>query len=215
MKTLHVLAQKEIGYGLSILPGDCFIASARNRLITEFLESPCTDLFFVDDDLQWHAEDFAKLLEAPFDVVSGIYRQKLDVTPHQYPVELTLNEKDNALITAEYEGNTFYQANSLPAGFLRIRRSVIEKMIVEFPQMYAWPEKGQGVKFHHALFEAGVCYEQEKFHGEDYNFCQKLRSIGVDLWTLPDLHFAHIGKKKYEGNLQHQINEVMKEAQHG
>lgn len=207
IQTIHALSQKEIGFGVSILPGDCFVANARNRLVTEFLESPCTDLFFIDDDIQWKPEDFIKILEAPFEVIAGIYPQKLDVHPQQFPVELSCNE--DGLIVKEHEGKMFYQANSIPAGFMRIRRSVIENMASELSERwYEWPETNGSLKKHIAFFEAGVCYEEHKFHGEDYNFSMKLRSMGFDLWTLPDLDFTHIGKKKYQGNLQGQIDKL-------
>lgn len=207
-QTMDVLYQNEIGIGLSILPGDCFVGNARNRLVSEFLESPCDNIFFLDDDISWHPNNFLNILKAPFDIVAGIYPQKIDSDPIRFPVELSCDE--NNLITQEHEGLTFYKANSLPSGFMRIKRHVLEKMADQFKdEWYKWPEPDGSFKHHIPYFESGVCRSEHDFHGEDYNFCQKARSLGYELWTLPDLDFSHIGKKKYSGNLQLLINKLI------
>jgi len=209
VQTLHLLSQSEIGFCLSILPGDCFVGNARNRLVTEFLESSCTDIFFLDDDISWNPESFMKVLKAPFEITAGIYPQKMDSDPIRFPVELSCDEEKN-LITQEYKNLKFYKANSLPSGFMRVRRRVFEYMADKFKdEWYAWPEVDGSTRHHIPYFESGICRSEHDFHGEDYNFSQKARSSGYDLWTLPDLNFNHIGKKKYQGNLQSMINKIM------
>lgn len=56
--------------------GNAMVHKARNMLLSEFLATDCTDLFFVDSDISWGAGTFGRMVTHPVDFVCGCYRSK-------------------------------------------------------------------------------------------------------------------------------------------
>ena len=124
------LAKAGIASELCILAGDCHVDDARNFLVRNFLESDCTDLVFLDADVAWPPEALVELLRYDRDVVAGLY--PLKSRTENFPVRL-LPDK----VWAEVDG--LLEVESVPTGFLRIRRSVLERMAGVAPK-YLRPE---------------------------------------------------------------------------
>lgn len=57
---------------------DLFVTQARNKAVLDFLESDCTHLWFVDDDIITPEGCMRSLLEPNLPVVSGLYRDVLE-----------------------------------------------------------------------------------------------------------------------------------------
>ena len=64
-ETIWLMSSKGIAAGRVDRGGDCFVAKARSKLVTDFLNQypMATDLFFLDDDIGWPAE---KVIEFVF-----------------------------------------------------------------------------------------------------------------------------------------------------
>jgi len=68
-----------IGLGHKYVGCDSLVPRARNRLVAHFLDSPSTDLLFVDSDITFTAEDALSLLACSEPIVGGVYpRKQLD-----------------------------------------------------------------------------------------------------------------------------------------
>ena len=80
-----VLAQQHgVSIKFSNISGCSVVSRARNLIAKDFLESDCTDLIFIDSDVEWNPEWVFKLLSYDHDVVGGIYPKKSDI--HTFPV---------------------------------------------------------------------------------------------------------------------------------
>ena len=79
---------------------------------------------------------------------------------------------------------------AVPAGFMLIKRNVIEKMMKDNPKDYYCPKDGGPDG--HALFNTEMI--DGEFWGEDYVFCNKARKSGFDIWIDPYIQFSHAGR---------------------
>lgn len=194
--TNAALDKAGILHGYYMLGGDPYLAKVRNLLVEHCLRSypTMTDFFFVDADVEWDPAGVLKLLEAPHDVVCGIYPKKNDIT--EFPCDLDFST--GALI----EKDGFYKAIHVPTGFLRIKRHVLEKMIAVEPTY----DDGTGnLKAVHNVFEMGFSGERKpggtgKWWGEDYAWSEKWLAMGGEIWVYPDIQFGHRGQKTWHAN---------------
>ena len=174
-------------------PGLCYVALARCMQAKRFLEGPCDDLLFWDDDVGAPAAAVRSLLVHDVEVVAGVYPRKVghDGQSENFPW-LSAGRRNGPLIEAE----------GLPTGFMRIRRDVIERMVAAYPErLLIDPITKEQC---HNLFPCEVV--DNVWWGEDYRFCQLARAIGIKLWVDPDIDFRHVGRNTWHGNLRKQIN---------
>jgi len=172
--------------------GDPHVDDARNVLVAKFLATDCTDLVFIDADMHWSAEGLVRLLEFDRDVIGGTYPFKGDSEPDG---ELTFGvtlfpgaqqaEPDGAL-----------RVKTLPTGFLRIRRAVLEALAEAAPK---FSSKGPDP----ALRKIPLIFERtltpQHRVGGDYTFCFKAGDAGFEVYLDPEQAFGHVGTKSWNG----------------
>lgn len=172
--------------------GNAIISFARAVLLKRFLESGAEHCLFIDADLCWDAKGALALVKSPHEFVAGIYPAK---TPEHNKVFQTRNLIET--VTGNYA-----ETDGVPGGFLRVKRSAVEKMIAAYPDLTR-PYKvdratGKRVLLHY-LFENIITDDMPL--GEDYAFCQRWRDIGGKIFIYPDIDFIHYGKGEWEGNM--------------
>ncbi len=81
----------------------------------------------------------------------------------------------------------------IPAGFMLLKRCVLEKMIDHFPELYYIP-KDESLKHTagHYLFATELW--NGEFWGEDYVFCRRAREAGFKIWIDPTIVLNHAGQ---------------------
>lgn len=181
---------------LAFESGNAIIARARNKLVAEFMAGGYDQLFFIDADLGWQPDAFVRLIQYPEEVVSGIYPYRYDEAnaAGQWPVKWQASEGE----TIEANEHGLIEVDGAPTGFMRIRRSAIEKLIAANPdKLVQCPQTVNG--FYYALFNNEV--RNGKFTGEDYYFCDLWRQIGGKVFIDPNIGFEHMGMKSWRGNL--------------
>jgi len=159
-------------------------------IATKFWESDCDDLIFVDSDVTWQAGALLKLVDAPVDLVAGVYPARRD--PIFYPLHYLEKEE----LWADPE-TMLLEVKSVATGFMKISRNCIAKMIEAYPEKhYYTAERDQQFYplFDH-VFEDGYKW------GEDYSFCIRWRNIGGQVWIDPEIAMGHIGYKIFQGHL--------------
>ena len=169
--------------------GNPYIQTARNELISEFYHKNLDCIFFLDDDISWHAGDALKLLEMDDEVVSGIYPCKTD--SESYPVVIRTNENHYPIV----RDDGCILGYCVPTGFLRITRSALEKMIIAYSDRAyknIIDDKGTLGETTWDLFPQGIY--NGRWIGEDFAFCNLWTDIGGEIWIVPDLTFTHHGK---------------------
>lgn len=188
-RTQEELIKQGINYELEIFSGNCHVDDSRNRLVRDFLETDCTDFFFLDADLKWSAKDFVNLLLTSKDVVAGTYPLKQD-GDQTFPVIHKQGE-----IWADSEG--LIEVENVPTGFLRIKRHVLEKMSDKAP---GFPSKSddEDRMLIPLIFERTLVNNVR--WGGDYAFNQKWKSMGGKIYLNADMSFQHFGENSWEGN---------------
>lgn len=179
---------------------DSIIVRARAVLLAEFLASTCDTLFLLDDDIAWDADEAMKLLDYPVDFVGGVYRAK--VPEPLYFVRWC----DKPELVADPETGLL-EVESIPAGFVKLSRTCVEKMVMAFPHLqFSDDTAPNGMAW--LLFD--FVLDGGRLWGEDFIFCKRWREIGGRIWIDPDMTLKHVGKsnkegiaKVYTGNLGH------------
>lgn len=171
--------------------GNSMIAHSRDLICAKFLGSEATDLVMIDSDIAWPAGSLAKLVSHPVDCVAGIYPRRAD--PLAFHVRYIAERKE---LQADSETGLL-EVEGVPAGFLRLSRDCLTKMVLAFPQK-RFADKYAPSGYAHALFDN--IHEGDVYFGEDYSFCRRWREIGGKVWVDPEMILTHIGYKGFTGS---------------
>ena len=197
---LGFLNEKGIACEIREEAGNAMIAHSRNMFLANFLDSDCTDLIFVDDDVQWEPGAMYRLLSHDADIVAGIYPKRSDPLGfncryRQDRKELQAVDPTTGLPITE-EGTGLIEVEGVPMGFTRITRRCLEKMIVKYPQSRFYnPNSPNGYAW--ALFDN--LHEGDVYFGEDYSFCRRWFKMGEKVWVDPNIGMGHVGYKMFWG----------------
>lgn len=171
--------------------GNALIADARALIVAQFLASDCDTLVFIDHDVAWEAGALLKLVDAPVDMVAGIYPQRRD--PINYCVKWL--DKDELWANPE---TGLLEVAGVPAGFMKLSRKQLESMVEQYPDTEFYVETAPDTKAW-ALF-ADYRIGKHKM-GEDYAFCRRWTDMGGKIWIDPEIKMGHIGNKTFQGHL--------------
>jgi hypothetical protein len=199
MNAMKELINNGIASDFSFEVGLPYVSMARNNLIRKFMESDATDFVFIDADLGFPGEAFKELIRANEDVVAGVYPKKQN--EELYPVVLKLDE--NSCVINE---NGALLASGLPTGFMKIKRHVIEKLVVAYPEL-AYTDAISG-KTTYNFF--GTYVKNGRWYGDDYGFCNLWEEIGGKCHVIPNITFIHCGQRNFEGN----FNDYLQSGRH-
>ena len=206
--------------GFDVLEHNAIIATARNLLVDHFLRDfytwgpdgserlPYTDLLFIDADVTFERGAIARIVQHDADVVFGCPPMKLD--DECYPFEFERNAEGYGY---HDERNGLIPATFGPAGFLRIRRGVFDRMIAagKAPEVISRNHMGVELERHRAFFHVG--HEGTRYIGEDVWFFERWREAGGRVWLDPELGFEHSGLKRWKGHIGHFIQAKQAEEQ--
>lgn len=171
---------------IRIACGGSLLVHDRNTILNVFMESDAEYLLCVDSDLGWQPEAVLRLIQADKEFSGGCYPARIGggfhFRPAFNPDKSIVLDKENGLLKMEY----------IPAGFMLLKRSAVEKMQRHFSHLYYEPKDPRNPhKPGYMLFDLEV-YKGE-FWGEDYVFCRRAGEAGVDIWIDPAFHFNHAG----------------------
>lgn len=171
--------------------GLCFIDLARNQLTRSFLASDATDLFFIDSDVGWDYKATKRLLEYDEEIVAGLVPKRTS----------PLSFHDNAL-TGVVKGGLL-ETLEAPTAFMRIKRSVFEKMLEANPEYEFYNTLDKGLPF----FQTGYVPVKDPtskykwtFEGEDIFFCRQWIKMGGKIWLDPSIDFTHRGSQDWKAS---------------
>lgn len=182
-ETCAYLASKGIAVELYIPQGGSLLVAERNRILKKFMESDCTHILMIDNDIGWPVMSVEGLLKHNVDFAAGCYPARLEKSFLFRP----FYNENGSLAT---NGISLIKMQYIPAGFMLLRKSVIEKMQNDNPELYFKPKEGDGIDGF-ALFNTEV--HEGEFWGEDYTFCRLARKSGFDIWVDPMIQFNHAG----------------------
>ncbi len=176
-ETTTLLKEKRISFRVQINATKSSLALARNELLDTFLKSDCSHILCIDADLGWEPEGVLSLLSHNKEFIGGCYPTR---------------DLSAFLFNAAYDKEHFYifdgklmEMKTIPAGFMLIKRHVIEKMVADHPELaYATSSTPGHFLFNTEIVNDGLC-------GEDFVFCKRAQESGFRIWVDPALLFKH------------------------
>lgn len=203
---------------INCVGNESLISRARNHLVSMFLQSGCTDLMFIDADIQFNPDDVVFLMhfasQAEKGVIGGAYPLKtinwdqvksaVLANPNIDPAEMS---KMGAIFAshcdpgaADVPDFTLVPATNLATGFLLIRREVFLALAPHCKTYSPAPSAGPGQMQISEFFPVGV--ENNTYLSEDYYFCKKWKDIGGTLWLAPWVKLNHVGQYNFQGDFR-------------
>lgn len=181
----QTLLQAGVAHDWNIGWNESLIQRARNSMAARFLQTEFQKLIFIDADIEFQAEDVARLWNLDADVCAGVYCMKRkDAPPSAW--------RDGKLIDLKNCPSEPFEVDYAGTGFFVVDRCVLLKMRA------AWPERehdeGCGKSFawfHPRLHPAGW------YMSEDYAFCYDWRSLGGKIIVDPAIKLGHWGATRY------------------
>lgn len=182
-ETCSMLCSQGISIDLFICPSGSLLCAERNRIMKRFMESDCTHILCIDSDLGWPALAVDAMIKHNVDFVAGVY-------PARKAKMFLYRACFNADGSLQTNGVNLVKMEAVPAGFMLIKKEVIQKVIELNPDLYFRP-KDPNAPDGYALFNTMLI--DKEFWGEDFVFCRLVLAAGFDIWADPAIQFDHDG----------------------
>jgi hypothetical protein len=182
--TILLLKEQGIQTAFLMSKSGSLLCAERNRLTAHFLKTDCTHMLCIDSDLGWPPQAVVEMLKKDKDFIAGVYPcrgENLFLFRPIYNENGSLKVEDNLL-----------EMDTIPAGFMLIKREVIEKMIADTPELAYCPKENKDDAAH-GLFETKII--DGEFWGEDFIFCKRARASGFKIFVDPMIEFDHDGTR--------------------
>lgn len=181
--------------GLMVCPGLSLVQKARDKIFTKFLRvEGATHLFFIDSDVAYETQDFLQIVArcASDQVLCGM------VPSRGEPPTFTMRPlfRDGQPVR---EGD-LVEFERIGTAFMCIGRAVAERLIELYPEQY-----DEGDEKVYGMFPCGYNPDTQEFRGEDYGFCDRVRSAGFRIFGVPNMTFRHRTVTDCIGNFQTDI----------
>jgi hypothetical protein len=185
------------------LEGCALIQKARNHIVSDFLNSNCDALLFLDSDIWFQGEDILTLanwIHGGYRTVLGMYPAK-GIKPKFYMELETLPMEDGqrkAVTRPLHAGEVLIKMKAFPMGFCMIHRSVFETlkpMVSDYPVVNYLTGRDER---HKAFFQ--VPMDKGTMYGEDIFFSKLMHSRGLGGWADTSIKLKHLGVFPYEHN---------------
>ena len=185
--------------------GDFHVERAVNGMLSRFLNSDFDQVLFIDTDEAWKAHDVARILSHTEEVVGGSYRMKNAFNEYVGAIKREDGQPIGKMLP---DGTALLAAERVAGGFLKTRRSALEKLVPTC-DWYYWTDRQTGItEKHYAFFWNEV--RNNEFFGMDYVYCERLKKAGVELWIDPVPKIAHFGTKRWEGDFDKYLRDAGK-----
>ena len=196
--SLARVAQAAPQHGIDIQIGSvcgCSVVSrARNLLTKDFLESNCTDLIFIDSDINFEPEDVFRLMAWTTDPKKGIVAGVPRVRGEERVYITALEYDDNQELTMNSMG--LVRGMRVATAFMMVRRDVFETLVEAHPDWTYYDKKSD--RMLPAIFDFKLT--EEGYMGEDFLFCDRAREVGFEVWIDPTIKLGHMGVQEFLGD---------------
>ena len=196
--SLARVAQAAPQHGIDIQIGSvcgCSVVSrARNLLTKDFLESKCTDLIFIDSDINFEPEDVFRLMAWTTDPKKGIVAGVPRIRGEERVYITALEYDDNQELTMNSMG--LVRGMRVATAFMMVRRDVLETLVEAHPEWTYYDKKSD--RMLPAIFD--FMLTEEGYMGEDFLFCDRAREVGFEVWIDPTIKLGHMGVQEFLGD---------------
>jgi hypothetical protein len=217
IQLMSYAARNDFDVSLALLGGDSLITRSRNKLVATFLDMPqATHLMFIDADISFRPEDVHRMLKFDHDLVAGMYPVKnFDWAQVKEKMSPDMDEKALAESGLHFVGmpclpkdreerDGFITGIYAGTGFMLIRRSCLERMVLAYPQTkydvaHVYPIPKERSPNQYALFDCIIEPGTNIYLSEDFTFCRRWRDIGGKIWLDPQSKLTHYGTFRFSG----------------
>ena len=190
----RISAEHGIVINIGSICGCSVVSRARNLLMQDFLESKCTDLLFIDSDINFSPDDVLRLMAWTSDPKKGIVAGVPRVRGEDKVYITTLDYDENNQLTMN--GTGLVRAKRVATAFMMVRREVFETLVKEHPE-WLYDDVRTNRKLT-AVFDFKV--QDGHYMGEDFLFCDRARAHGYEVWIDPAIKLGHMGVQEYMGD---------------
>ena len=221
MTGLYKLASKHnIPIVFDSMENESLIPRARNVAVGRFMNIPMakkfTHFMFIDADIEFIPESVFRLLFAEHDVAVACYPKKYInfdgalsevVNGGNRPLDMAsadLVVNMGSDVTPIVKG--FARVMDGPTGFMVIRRSVIEKMQNNYPELLCKNDHAnRDFDEYHALFDCMIDPESRRYLSEDYAFCRRWQAMGGEIYADTQTILGHVGNLTFNANMSKRL----------
>tara|TARA_B110000211_G_scaffold21757_1_gene22527 strand:+ start:7964 stop:8863 length:900 start_codon:yes stop_codon:yes gene_type:complete len=229
MDTTSTLMHHGIEMQIYYLFNESLVTRARNYCVHNFLKSEATHMLFIDSDVSWKAMDLMYMThlvaENPekYRIMTALYPKKTIAWEKVLKAAKSGNFDDNPVGLEKVAGDmvfnpdhTAYPDGRAPVyepvkvreagtGFMMIERSVFAEYAAAHPELEYTPDHIREGEFSigekiHAYFDC-IINDQNRYLSEDYMFCENVKKLDIDIWTLPMIELMHSGSYTFQGKL--------------
>jgi hypothetical protein len=205
----------QLPISLELLGYDSLVTRGRNTLLSMFLDSPtATHLMFIDADIGFTPDQVERLLAFDQDVAAGMYPLKIihydERVGHRVLAGEPLETAQLRYVGALCQGEALSMEDGFAtgifagAGFLLIKRRVLEAMIAAYPETRYTAshnlEAPSASENQYALFDCIIEPETGHYLSEDYAFCHRWRALGGKVWLDTRSRLMHTGPREFVGD---------------
>jgi hypothetical protein len=144
-------------------------------MVSHCIKYDCTHLFLAADDMLYPPDTIVRLVNADKDIISGVYR-KAYVNKLEPANPCDTNED----FLQKYESRGVYETEFVPGHTMLIKREVLEKMIVDYPELaYLNPAFPDEVHYGFSL----PIIENKYPYENDWALSLRAKRSGFKLWA--------------------------------
>jgi len=172
------------------------IARGRSKLLDRVLRVTDAEAFlWVDDDIEFTAEDFVKICTVPdVQVIGGMYPLRhVSRRPCLHWLNMTEEETERWQVGKSEVAEEVVPVRAIGTGFLWMTRAALETMRPAMPVI--GPTQGEGSGWTQ-WFPAGL--RKGIYMSEDFAFCDLAWDAGVSVYAHRGVRLTHVGLHGYE-----------------
>ena len=193
------------------------VTQGRQLCVSGFMESSCTHMLFIDSDISFNYKMIERMVNydkeiclvpypikgLDFDKIKSRIKEGSTLDPRVLGNQYTMSVPDPTNVKVE---NGFIEVERGPAGCMLIKKSVIEKLIKEYPEFTINQHTlidGKLVKRKHMynFFDTYWNKDDKTYTGEDFYFCKLCKHADIKMYALVDEYISHHGEFSYTGRL--------------
>jgi hypothetical protein len=206
------LGKWQIPFQYSYITGDSCITRARNRIAVEFLNSECTDMLMLDNDIGFHAGDILVMLSAGKEFISAAYPLKhINWEKIRYAAETHTADELMRIACSDFvlnygkdfDVNAVSKVPEVGAGCTLLSRSVFKKLIPDVIRSIPKQDEPSYKGYTYEFFTSGN-------EPEDYLFCRKWKFAGGEIYLCPWIILSHMGEIEFKGSMKYAFLEGSK-----
>lgn len=198
----HECQKIGITVAMATIRNESLIHRARNRILADFMASPCSHLIMIDADIGFEARDVLRLVAHNRPFIGGVYAKKdrARYNPAFVPLPGPMFQR---------EDDGLVEVMCLPGGFMMLKRETVAQLLGAHADDWYWDgSDGTQKRRMHDLTACILDKETRTLWSEDYSLCLRWRALGGQIWMDPYIQLTHNGTTTFDGDPMSIFSEV-------